>query len=272
MCKAVSDMVKNNLKLKHAPLAMSLAQVRFQEVAKMEEFALDIQDILRKRDFPVMERHEDQEIAFVVTEKGFEPQATKKTTFNFLNRNRTESISLGKGHLSLSVSDYSNFTIFSGKLETALNALKRIAEPSLVTRIGFRHVNLLDTANPKATLVGGLRGFDGGSESLETKETYTLHRKGGNKSLRILVETKDSKNYLPESVGDNMKVRPVRTEGGLWVLILDIDRGEIFESPYQDFIISDILSKLDDLHTEVNDTFLQCVTKEALRMWGRTTK
>jgi uncharacterized protein (TIGR04255 family) len=126
------------------PLTQVICQLRFPPLLRIEgEPPADFQERIRSL-FPLFERTANVVLpdlpAEIVQLLG---PGTGGTNYNFRTEDKTTSVSLQPGSISLSTTTYSRWEEFCRFLDPPLSALLDIYKPSFFIRIGLRYSNAI---------------------------------------------------------------------------------------------------------------------------------
>lgn len=134
------------------PLKQVICQIRYPAILKIDVgLPADFQEIIRK-EFPIYQ--ENNEISNLQLPENVMQAVPKEMLemlggagnrrFQFKTQDGNWGITLTKDFIALETSNYSNWEEYRKYLEIALNAFVKIYEPSFLTRIGLRYVNVID--------------------------------------------------------------------------------------------------------------------------------
>jgi uncharacterized protein (TIGR04255 family) len=145
---------------KKNPLVEVICQLRFPTILRIREGHLaDFQDMIRK-DYP---GYSEQEPSFVLP-----PQMPKEfaaiieqmktppglASYRFSTKDLQRFISLSDGFMSLAETKYERWESFKREIAKAENALKRVYEPALYSRVGLRYRDIISRRSLGLTEVG----------------------------------------------------------------------------------------------------------------------
>ncbi|HED12157.1 MAG TPA: TIGR04255 family protein [Gammaproteobacteria bacterium] len=256
------------LKLERSPLAFVLSQVRFPAVLKMEDRVPDIQEALRKQDFPRYNKEDIQQVTF----SGNELKAERDKRWVFVSRSRHEAVILSSNFVVYETSDYDVFETFTERFSPVLKLIADATTTEFVEQLGLRYVDLIRPTENKAACeflrenVRGLSQEDLGASSLRNQFSTQAHTEQGDLFVRSFENT--GPNMVPPDLVSThlrFKTNPDDLKDELY-RILDIDhisKGEF------DFHPEDLIQKLWDLHEFSSKAFEAAVTEEAIEFWKR---
>jgi len=256
------------LKLERSPLVFVLSQVRFPAVLKMEDHVPDIQEALRKQDFPRYNKEDIQQVTF----GGTELKAERDKRWVFASRSRREAVILSSNFVVYETSDYDVFETFTERFAPVLELIAATTSTEFVEQLGLRYVDLIRPTEKKAACeflrqnVRGLSQEDLGAKSSRNQFSTQARTEHGDLFVRSFENT--GPNMVPPDLVSThlrFKTDPDDLKDELY-RILDIDhisKGEF------DFRPEQLIEKLWDLHDFSNKSFEAAVTEEAIEFWKR---
>lgn len=126
-------------KLNNQPLKFVLAEFRFSEILKIEEYVPLLQEAWRKQ-YPLTVEKVENAVS-ILGPSNFELKAAKR--WAFVSADKTNAIEIDTHRLVFYTSAYPRFEGFSERCKQALHTLKEIADPALILRIGLRYSDLI---------------------------------------------------------------------------------------------------------------------------------
>ncbi len=249
-------------KLLRSPLVLVLAQVRFSPVAAMSTYLPFFQDSLRQR-YPHYE-------ARVVSSIQFADKATllEEPHWILIDRNRSESITLTSGFVTISTNRYDGFEDFLERFSFVLTKLAEHAKLDLSERLGLRYVNMVRPGPAetfadyfRSTLLGFSQDLLGIEDSLNRFEFVGRTEEG--KLVVRAMEFSDGKMLPPDLRDSVLKFSEVLSSGEK-IRFLDVDH---YAEATSDFSVPDILSVFWSLHDKCELAFKSSVTAHALEVW-----
>lgn len=255
------------LHLTQSPLVFVLAQARFSPIAKMEAFAPQIQETLRRKGFPGYQVRTTQELTF-----GPVPQASQSQRWFFSSKEGTSAVILSTDFVVLATSTYEHFEDLVANFEIALAAVQEASEPSFATRVGLRYVDLIRPAERESLdeyLQPGLHGVR--PEEIEASAVsrqfhLTAKTRAGTISVRLWQNT-EGKILPPDLVGDEVEFRVPPAAPGELLTVLDLDH---YSRKQQEFAPALLIADLWALHDGTDLAFRRIVTEQAIARWGGT--
>ena len=149
------------MKLKKAPLIMVLAQVRFTPVLKMVDYVPNIQEGLRKNEFPHYLPETIQEVTLGPKVEGV-PSVRTLQRWIFGSVDGRHAVILTDDFLVLETSGYEDFPTFMKQFEEIVGIVQQVVKPQLIIRVGLRYVDFIERSgniSSRSLLVEGLRGL-----------------------------------------------------------------------------------------------------------------
>lgn len=256
-------------KLNQSPLAMVLAQVKFAPVLQIQKYIPELQEILRKKNYPHFVEEQVQEFVFAVGNTNL-PPVQNSSRWIFGSSDWKNTVVLSQDFVVIETSEYDKFEKFSAEFLKILKIVKETVSLTRSERIGLRYVNLIRSEQPNDSqlfLRQELRGLGktdiegaSGMQGSCVSHAVTPH---GRLMIRA-VHIDDGSHIPPELTSTKLKFayKPVKGEQ---VSILDIDHNGEFAG---DFEVDGIISKLSELHDFSDNAFLASVTPDALKAWS----
>lgn len=260
-------------RLKHPPVVHVLAQVVHTPVLAFGEHIAEIQSRFLAAGYPFFSRQEMVQI-YVDLASGGAPRMVPAPRWDFVDKERTRSVSLTENSLVVSTRRYARFETFSHLVNEALGFVNEFARGSVVERIGLRYV---DYVRPKTGeqllqyLKPGLLGFDldeipvkqGRSRSFRTEALAETDL--GQLAVRCY-RLPPGQMLPPDLVGGaplgELAYEPVGdTQPGV---VLDFDH---FSQQSRDFSPFEILNTLQDLQGTLGIAFRRAITDYAWEAW-----
>jgi uncharacterized protein (TIGR04255 family) len=244
---------QRELRLRKAPLAEVICQVRFPPILRIiREEPGEYQEVVRKR-FPLLEVQQ----GFVLKTPGLgspeTPSAeTRGRIYRFSTADRHTSISLAADFFAVSTSQYCHWPDFAADLALASEATLAVYQPAFASRIGLRFVNRLTHANT------GTRDVEELWEMLRPELVAPLRSAAWSNPATMLCQL-----VLP----DEPAKLTIRTAFGVEedapFLVLDFDYFE--EDSLQ---LDDLLARCERYHTVIYDAFRWCIPEEKMIAFG----
>jgi uncharacterized protein (TIGR04255 family) len=129
-------------KLNKSPLAMVLAQVKFAPVLQIQKYIPELQEILRKKNYPHFVEEQVQEFVFAVGNSNL-PPVQNSSRWIFGSSDWKNTIVLSQDFVVIETSAYDKFEKFSAEFKNILKIVKDIVSLTRSERIGLRYVNLI---------------------------------------------------------------------------------------------------------------------------------
>ena len=256
-------------KWNNPPVFYTLAQIKFNPIAQMEEYVPELQDRLRRIGYPDYQPEHKIEVAI---RKSASPQPDVRpqqlVRWNFTNIDRTEAYTLHPDALIFHSTQYAHFGDFSEKVLEGLSLAHEVIDLAYIQRIGLRY---LDAVVPK----------DGGSlDNYINPSLLGLTATVSGQLTHSFTETVSQVN------GGTLVARTVITEGGLamppdlfpMVLALPDHLGKLsgriavldtdyFVEHRSGFDLNNVKGQLLVSHKIVGDTFKSSITEHAISVW-----
>jgi uncharacterized protein (TIGR04255 family) len=255
--------------LNKSPLAMVLAQVKFAPVLQIQKYIPELQEILRKRNYPQFVEEQVQEFVFAVGNTNL-PPVQNSSRWIFGSSDWKNTIVISQDFVVIETSEYHKFERFSEEFKNVLNIIKDTVSLTRSERVGLRYVNLIrsDKAkNSQLFLRQELRGLGksdiegvSGMQGSCVSHAVTVHGR-----LMIRAVHIDDGSHIPPELASTKLNFAYKPSKGEQVSILDIDHNGEFTS---DFEVDRIIAKLSELHDFSDNAFLASVTTDALKEWS----
>jgi uncharacterized protein (TIGR04255 family) len=258
--------MKEALVLTHSPIFLALVQVRISPILQMEAFIPKIQEELRNHEFPQFKKITQ---GALVAAPGTPNLMQNPLSFwEFASKNERRNIVIGTESIAFTVTDYATFEDFQRGIAMALSTIHEIVAVPLVTRVGFRFVNVITAAPGKS--IGsyvrpellGLTLRDPGVQRIGYGSQLVCRSGSGFFILRSSCAERGP-ILAPDIQLFSLKAdRPLIMDQEFCVLDLDH-----YLECNADFNIKEVLKQLGGLHDLLESTFLTAVTQEALEEW-----
>ena len=128
--------------LKNPPVYLTVAQVRFNPILKLDDFLPNIQESFRQTGYPDFSRR--QSIAIQLIEQEGKPPVPTPVTqarFEFGTVDKTHVFILDGQSLTLQSTNYGHFETFSDRFLDGLNIVHNAVDLAFTERIGLRYLD-----------------------------------------------------------------------------------------------------------------------------------
>ena len=257
--------------LKNPPVYLTLAQVRFNPILKLNDFLPSIQENFRQVGYPDFERQNIFSIQ-ITTQEGQPPAPTPVQQERFLlgNGEKTHKFILDGQSLTLQSTNYGHFEAFSDCFLRGLNIVNDAVKLAFTERIGLRY---LDRVMPQAGetieqyLVDQVQGINSrlGGRSLYafTEAMNTI----GNIKLLSRVAIQEGPLAFPPDIqlGDmQISERFMSYVGNSAILDNDgfVEGREVFSTKA-------VVEHLDAIHKVIGAAFEATATHHAFTSWDK---
>ena len=156
-CKVSKGSVKGTAmgkKLTNPPVYFSIVQVRFNPLFKLDGYAADIQDHLRRAGFPDARKEVITQLSVVPTKASEQAPAamplTQSSRYKFGTRKSTAEFILDQFALTYQTTEYDVFDSFTEKFLQGLEAVHEVAVLDYVDRVGVRYLNAIKAREGEA--------------------------------------------------------------------------------------------------------------------------
>lgn len=271
ICKVEHELREGDArKLEKSTLALVLGQVRFSPLERMDRYAPEIQDFLRKNGFP---RNKSRDISEVRFESNQPPQQLIRKQWQFHDLEDQHAIILDKGFLTLQTTCYDLFDSFLSMLCDALDIVDEVVEGLIIERIGLRYVNTFTTDERgedwRSYLQEGIRGLQSDllrpSSALDVHQT-TASTDVGTIAMRLLQNR--SHRFLPPDLEFHGLSLPPHLHGvpeGCLSTIIDVDHIDGSTFPYDRVQLEERAWGLKNTTHKL--TFKEIFTSHAVEQW-----
>ncbi len=256
---------RQSLNLARNPIVLALGQVVTSPILDIERYIPKLQEEFRHAGYPLFERIDLQSIQLGPNQS---PTIQSESKWVFLNRERSQSISIGQSFIVLEQNSYSSFDSFVDALVAALRVIGGRVKPALVQRIGFRRVSLVEGSEMLAAerfIQPSMQGVDNQEFTMSGQHQYEFRGETNDGNLMIRVIRPAPAGVLPpELLGGVVSVRePVTLDNSATI---DIDH---FAARTEDFEPAELLNSFWRLHDASDLAFRQTVTEAALAHWSQ---
>ncbi len=264
-------------KMSNAPVYYALVQAQFNPVA-MYKYVDEIQDILRRKGYPLFDRQEMTELIVPSPNGGqqtTDAEIRKSSSWLIAKRDRTCGFILAPSSITFHTTHYDTHSQFIPAILEGLAAVHKIVGLDHLSRLGMRY---LDAVMPKKSeeveqyLVKGLHGID-----------------SSDKPRQVLVETIFNTSTGPLCENGTLVQRIFKTKGRLGFPAdlsphglaingrFDLERDDMHAIIDTDHYVDSIMSldnesllseQLKSLHSGIKDTFNLATTSHARAVWA----
>lgn len=251
----------------NAPLALVLAQVRFEQIIDMDKQIAAFQKAIAT-DYP---RTTQGNAMTLQLPQGMAPVQPAMSFYVFSNAQRTKSVRIESGALTYTVGEYIDYDHFAAEMQSIVQAFEAALQtPVFVTQLGMRYVDFivpkqgrgiedyieaplcrmpaLGSGSPKGVLNAAEIPYDEGTMRLQC-----------------------SAGYGPPGLPDELMPNPVellnnKTPAGYVGpgSVLDFDRIVKPDSPMSG---ADVLHRLAGMHADLSAAFKKVTTPLAQEEW-----
>jgi uncharacterized protein (TIGR04255 family) len=258
--------------MRQAPVYFTIVQVRFSPILALDSYAPQIQEKLRKHDFPDARKGVLATINLNPTAptEASAPQVplTQTMRYMFLNMQQTEAFILDQGALSFQTTEYDVFETFSEKFLSGLVAVDEAVGLSYTDRIGLRY---LDAVFPKSgeklrdyvcsSMLGLTEKLGGGLVHAFSESQVKMD--GVGIVARAIIQ-EGPVGFPPDLQPMTLKVGGRFQELRGLHAVLDIDGSA---ESREAFKLEVIRERLLSIHGEIDKAFRASVTENALKTW-----
>ena len=254
--------------MRNAPVFYTLAQIRFNPVALMSEFVPKIQDRLRRAGFPDFRTDMQQRIDLRQVNDQPSVNVLEIPRWVFENSKGSEGYILDEHAIVYHTTAYDTFATFSDRLLMGFALVHEVAQLAYTERIGLRYLDAVvpkDGLELKAYLkesVLGLHTCLEGALQHTVSETVIKNSCG---TLVTRVVIRDGKLAYPA----DLRANTLKTAEKFKIVkgrhaVLDNDH---YTDERVDLDIHEVRTRLDLMHTSIEEAFNATVTNFALDHW-----
>lgn len=264
----------SNQTLGNPPLALTLAQVKFNAIPTMENYHKEIQNEFRKQLEYIFHSAEDSSIIKVSPQK---TEVEKSQLWSSTSADQITRLILGNDALTIETTQYPGYENFVPNFTKALDIVKEITQASHVSRIGFRYINRIESRSDRNLdyyLKPQLLGFQ--FDDIDLLSSYSRTEAIAQTEEGVLrvhcmqfnSEKDQSRNpLLPPDIVTKLNVKPISTPEKHKYAFLDIDHFKEMSVEPIKFSFPDVLDRLDNLHQGGYNAFISGITNDALKEW-----
>ena len=257
------------------PLVLVLCQVRFSPVRQMEQYIPAIQEVFRRRGFPIERAGKVHQVTFGPGDST-PVQLTEQQRWDYRNKDETWSILLTQDTVILQTTAYTRFEEFAGRLQMAVHTVLAESEHDelgVVHRVGLRYIDVVRPSGGKDFrfyLRPGLHGvpdevFQPGRHLLHTESRGRTVIGGNPGTMVVRIVQNDQGSSLPPDLVDAAPRFSPRAEAGELVTLIDMDHfveGNFDADP--DWVVA----RAYEMHDHTIETFHNhVVTEDAIEEW-----
>lgn len=254
--------------LKNPPVYFTVAQVRFNMLLKLADYLPSIQEGLRKAGFPAFTHHTTMALQFSIQEGKPVPQPVSQDQYLFANSEQTHCFVLGQDTLTFQSTNYGTFEVFSKAFLKGLELVHEVVTLDFTDRVGLRY---LDQVSPKAGeslesyIVPEAQGIGArlGGEPMHSL-SETLIAFGRVKLLARSVVQDKGLAFPPDLFPQEMQVQTRFAQVTGRHAILDTDG---FVEGRELFSLTEVQTRLQEIHDVIGSAFKSTVTDHALATW-----
>ena len=256
-------------KLKNPPVYLTVAQVRFNSILKLAEFAPDIQERFRKAAYPDYVPHVAVNVKLDVQGDQVTPTPTTQQRYAFGNAAKTHSFILDTNALTLQSTEYGQFESFSEEFLKGLARLHEVVGLAFIDRVGLRYLDRVvplegeDLSQYLVPEALGLTARLGGTLGHSLCETRT--DQDGIKLVSRAV-TLSSPLILPPDLMPLVGVEVAERFKAYTGLNAVLDNDGFFEGR-EEYSAETVRGHLDAIHHVIGAAFKSIVTEYAMKKW-----
>ena len=257
------------------PLVLVLCQVRLSPVPRMEQYVPAIQEVFRRRGFPIERAGKVHQVTF--SPGGGAPvQVMEQQRWEYRNKDETWSILLMQDTVILQTTDYTRFEEFADRLRMAVHTVLAASEHDelgVVHRVGLRYVDVVRPSRGKDFRFYLRPGLHGMPDEVFQPGRHLLHIEsrgrtivGGNPGTMVVrIVQNDQGASLPPDLADGAPSFSPRTDAGELVTLIDMDH---FVEGNFDADTDWVMARAYEMHDHIIETFHNhVVTEDAIKEW-----
>ena len=257
------------------PLVLVLCQVRLSPVPQMEQYIPEIQEVFRRRGFPIERAGKVHQVTFRPG-GGAPVQVMEQQRWEYRTKDETWSILLMQDTVILQTTAYTRFEDFAERLQMAVHTVLDESEHDqlgVVHRVGLRYIDMVRSSRGKDFryyLRPGLHGvpdevFQSGQHLLHTESRGSTAVGGSPGTMVVRIVQNDQGSSLPPDLVDAAPSFSARAEAGELVTLIDMDH---FVEGNFDADPGWVVARAYELHDHIIETFHNhVVTEDAIKEW-----
>lgn len=255
-------------KLTHAPVYFVLAQVRFNPVAALDNFAPEIQDQLRLNGYPDQQKKTISTFNLNMASSLQAMTPERQELYTAWNMEQTAGFVLDSKSLSFQTTDYSVYEEFLNAFAVGLRVVHEVIGLAFRESIGIRYLDAVYPFDNDAltqyiqnSVLGMYGKLDG---SMRQSFSETTHENDGGLLVSRAITEDGPVRFPPDLQTFELKLAErFGVQKGLHT-ILDTDASK---NERIQFDVEDIIQQLAALKEEVSASFKKTVTPYALEKW-----
>ena len=257
------------------PLVLVLCQVRLSPVPRMDQYVPAIQEVFRRRGFPIERAGKVHQVTF--TPGGGSPvQVMEQQRWEYRNKDETWSILLMEDTVILQTTAYAQFEDFAERLQLAVRTVFAESEHDqlgVVHRVGLRYIDMVRPSSGKDFRFYLRRGLHGVPDEVFQPGQHLLHIEssggtvvnGNPGTMVVRVVQNNQGSSLPPDLADAAPRLPPMAKPGDLVTLIDMDHfveGNFDADP--DWVVAQAY----EMHDHIVETFHDhVVTEDAIKEW-----
>lgn len=254
------------LNLTRSPLVLVLCQVRIGAIRNIANYIPELQDRLRRANFPV-------DVSGEVVELALQAEGTAKQRrrahWEFRTLNEGWSIIVGEDAIVVQTTVYSGFEDFLRILSLGMESVDAVVGDLVVERIGLRYVNAIQPAPDESWrdyVATEYHGQDNAIIGPENSVRFMQTVADTGPSQRMIVRLTQNRDgqLLPSDLVPHHPVLRTSIKRGKLVTLLDFDH---YRESRQLFEIKKVIDSAWQLHEGLEIMFRDLVTPHALAVW-----
>lgn len=260
----------NKVKLHKPPLFYTVAQLKFNVIGQIGDYALRIQEYLRLHGYPDFRPITRTDLLVIDNNQlKSEVQPFKQQSWNFINSSATEGYSLEADALVFHTTLYHSFEDFLKKMLIGLNIVHEIINLAFIDRIGLRYLNAISPGeNDTLTdyINNSLLGFSYLENSALIHSFTETIANIDNGTLVSRATISESGLTIPRDLYPiqlTIQDKFTTLTGKLAVIDLDCYINQRFN-----FDSAIVKEKLSTFHDVITSVFRGAITNHALKVWS----
>ena len=254
------------LHLTRSPLVLVLCQVRITAIRNMANYIPELQDRLRKENFPVDVSGEVVELAFQAEGSA---RQRRRAHWEFRTLEEDWSIIVVEDAVVVQTTAYSGFEEFLHILSLAMVTVDTAVGDLVVERIGLRYVNAIEPGSGESWKEYVKPGYHGQENDIIRSDNsvrfmQTIADTGPNQRMIVRLTQNREGQPLPPDLVPHHPVLQTSIEQGKLVTLLDFDHYRESRQPFETDKVVDVAYQL---HEGLEVMFRDLVTPHALTVW-----
>lgn len=254
--------------LKNPPVFMTLAQVRFNPILKLDDYLPTIQESFRRADFTDFDVESQFTIRVKIQDKQSIPETSPQKRYIFGNAKNTHVFILDTQALTIQSTDYGQFESFSETFLKGLDIVHNAVQLAYTERIGLRYLDRVMPQSGEAIDLYLANQVQGLASNLGGKPIYSyteaMNEVGNIRLISRVVISDGPLAFPPDLQPQKLVVADKFVSYSGPAAVLDNDG---FIEARENFSSQKIHDDLDKIHKVIGTAFKATATQHAFTVW-----